>query len=227
MATTNLNEIRGELSALVSGRPGIADSIIAPIIFVLANAIWGMPDAAYAGLAVAAAVVIVRLARRNDLKYALSGMLGAGLAIGLALRTGEAQSYFLPGIITGAATTVLGIVSIAVRRPMVAYMSWTLRQWPMEWYWHPLVRPAYTAATWLWIGFFAVRTGLQAWLFLADKTTALGFFRAATGWPGLIMLIIAAYVVGRGRLVALGGPSVAQFTANAPRQDWTPQEDGF
>ena len=227
MATTTLQEIQDELRALLHGRAGIVDGIVAPIVFVLANAIWGMPNAAYAGVAVAGIVVVVRLLRRSDLKYAVSGLFGTGLAIALALRSGEAQTYFLPGILTGIGTTLLGLISIALGRPMVAYTSWALRQWPLEWYWHPLVKPAYTRVTWLWVGFFGIRTAIQGWLFLTEQTTALGFVRAGTGWPGLLLLLVATYAIGRDRLIALGGPSVDQYISGVPKAEWTAQTEGF
>lgn len=227
MGDTTLREIQDELRSLLEGRAGIVDGILAPIVFVVANAIAGMPGAAYAGVSVAVLVVLVRLARRNDLRYAVSGLFGTGIAIALALRSGDAQDYFLPGIISGVATTAIAVGSIVARRPMVAYLSWVTRQWPLEWYWHPRVRPAYARVTWMWAGFFAVRTGVQIWLYLTDQTTALGFVRAATGWPGTIALLVATFVVGRNRLLDLGGPSVDQFESKAPASEWQPQPAGF
>lgn len=227
MADTTLREIQDELRELLGGRPGIVDGIVAPIVFVIANAIIGMPGAAYAGIGVAVLVVVGRLLRRNDLTYAISGLFGTGLAIGLALRSGDAQDYFLPGIVTGVGTTVVALGSIIVRRPLVAYSSMLVRRWPLGWYWHPRVRPAYTTVTWIWVAFFGLRTAVQAWLYLTEQTTALGFVRAATGWPGLALLLVATYVVGRNRLVDLGGPSVAQFEIGVPKEEWTPQPSGF
>ncbi len=227
MGDTTLREIREELRALLDGRAGIGDAIIAPLVFVLVNAAAGMPIAAYAGIVGAVIVVVYRLVRRSDLQYAFSGLFGTGLAIALALRSGQAQDYFLPGIITGIGTTVLALLSIVVRRPLVAYMSWLTRQWPIEWYWHPRVRPAYTRATWLWVGFFGLRTAAQGWLFVTDQTTALGFVRVATGWPGLVVLLAATFIVGRNTLVSLRGPSVAEFEAATPESGWTGQENGF
>ena len=227
MGVTTLREIREELRALLDGRAGIGDAIIAPLVFVLVNAVAGMPIAAYAGIVGAVFVVVYRLARRNDLQYAFSGLFGTGLAIALALRSGQAQDYFLPGIITGIGTTVLALLSIVVRRPLVAYMSWLTRQWPIEWYWHPRIRPAYTRATWLWVAFFGLRTAAQGWLFVTDQTTALGFVRVATGWPGLVLLLAATFIVGRNTLVSLRGPSVAEFEAGALEPEWTGQPHGF
>lgn len=227
MGDTTLREIQDELRALLDGRAGIGDAVIAPLVFVLVNAVAGMPVAAYAGIGGAVIVVIVRLARRSDVQYAFSGLFGTGIAIALALRSGQAQDYFLPGIVTGAGTTLFALVSILVKRPLVAYMSWLTRRWPLEWYWHPRVRPAYTRATWLWVAFFGVRTAVQAWLFATDQTTALGFVRVATGWPGLVLLLAATFILGRNRLISLRGPSVSEFQSKAPESDWVGQQHGF
>lgn len=227
MASTTLREIQEEIRSLLDGRAGIVDGIIAPIVFVLVNAAFGMPAAAYAGIGVATGVVLVRLLRRRSIQYAVGGLFGTGIAIALALRSGNAQDYFLPGIISGVATTIAGVVSILVNRPMVAFTSWVVRQWPLEWYWHPRVRPAYTRVTWLWVGFFGARTAVQGWLYATEQTTALGFVRAATGWPGLVLLLVATYVVGRSKLTQLGGPSVEQFEKGVPHPEWQPQESGF
>jgi hypothetical protein len=227
MGNTTLREIQDELRALLDGRAGIGDAIIAPVVFVVVNAFAGMPIAAYAGIVGAVIVVAYRVARRSDLQYAFSGLFGTGIAIAFALRSGQAQDYFLPGIVTGAGTTLLALLSILVRRPLVAFMSRLTRRWPMEWYWHSRIRPAYTRATWLWVAFFGLRTALQGWLFVTDQTTALGFVRAATGWPGLLLLLATTFIVGRNRLLTLGGPSVTEFESGAPESEWTGQQHGF
>ncbi len=226
MANSPFQELREELTDLLSGRSGVADGIVSPIVFVAVNAFAGVRTAAAAGLAVALAIVVWRLVRGHPLRFAVGGLLGTGLAIALAVRSGDARDYFLPGLISGAATTIGAIISITVRRPLVAWTSWFTRGWPIEWYWHPRVRPAYTLVTWLWVLFFGMRTAVQGWLFLADETTTLGVVRAITGWPGLIALLTATYLVGRHRLEALGGPSVVEFQDQAP-PPWTGQQRGF
>lgn len=220
-----IREVVDELRS-VSGRGGLTDGILPPLVFVTVNAIAGTRPAALAGIGLAVVIVLWRLARRVSAKYAFSGLVGTGLAVGLALRSGEARDYFLPGIISGAFTTLMILVTILARRPFVAWSSWVTRQWPLEWYWHPLVKPAYMITSWLWFGFFLIRTSAQWWLYSTEQTGALGIVRAATGWPGLVALLIATYAVGRRTLERLEGPSVQQFIDNAP-PPWTPQERGF
>lgn len=217
-----IDEVRG----LLSGRSGVADGVLSPLVFVVANAVFGLREAIIAGSVVAIGIVLVRLATGRPLRYAMSGVFGTAIAIAVSARSGRAESYFLPGILTGGATTLALLVSVLVRKPLVAYASWAVRGWPLGWYWHDSVRPAYTLVTWLWIAFFGARTAVQAVLYLDGNVTVLGAVRIATGWPGLVGLLAVTYLVGRTRLEALGGPSVEEFEAMSP-PPWSVQPHGF
>lgn len=214
------------MRGLLSGRSGVADGILSPLVFIVANAVFGLGVAMIAGSVVAVGIVIVRLATGRPLRYAMSGVFGTAIAIALTARSGRAESYFLPGIITGAATTVALVVSIAVKKPLVAYASWATRGWPLGWFWHDAVRPAYTVVTWIWVVFFGARTAVQAALYLDGNVTTLGAVRIITGWPGLLALLVVTYIVGRKRLESLGGPSVEEFEAMTP-PPWSVQPHGF
>ena len=219
-------EILAELNQLFTGKVNIADGIVPPLVFIFTNSVAGLTTAAVLGLASAAGIVLWRLSRGRSLRFALAGLGGTLLAVAFALRSDDASSYFLPGIIGGAVTTIAILASIAIKRPFVAWTSWLVRGWPVDWYWHPKVRPAYTRASWLWAIFFAVRTGAQLWLFVTGDTTTLGVTRIVTGWPALLILLIATYVLGRKWLRELGGPSVDEFRAGED-PPWVGQAAGF
>jgi hypothetical protein len=226
MERSNLGQLTDEVRALLSGRSGVADGVLSPLVFIIANAVFGLQAAIVSGLAVAVGIVLVRLVTGRPLRYAASGLFGTAIAIAVTSRTGRAETYFLPGIISGAATTLALLISLVVRRPLVAYASWATRGWPLGWFWHDRVRPAYTAVTWIWLAFFGVRTAVQAVLYLEGDVTTLGAVRILTGWPGLLALLAVTYLVGRKRLEALGGPSVDEFEASA-LPPWTVQPHGF
>lgn len=214
------------MRGLLAGRSGVADGILSPLVFVAVNAFVGLQAAIVAASVVAIGIVLTRLATGRPLRYAMSGVFGTAIAIALTARSGRAETYFLPGIVTGAATTLALVASLVVRRPLVAYASWATRGWPLGWFWHDRVRPAYTVVTWIWVAFFGIRTAVQAVLYLDGNVTTLGAVRIATGWPGLLGLLIVTYVVGRKRLEALGGPSVEEFEAMTP-PPWSVQPHGF
>jgi hypothetical protein len=219
-------EIWEELQTVFSRRVRWVDSLIPPLIFLILNTFIGFEVALWGSLGIAILFVGFRLLRRQPLRYAVGGLGGVVLAFIVARFVGGAEGYFLPGIVTGVFTSLLCLVSVLVRRPLVAWTSFLTRRWPRDWYWHPKVRPAYSEVTMAWALFFALRTLLQFELFQDQATSALGLFQLISGWPAIIVLLIASYLYGVWRLSRLGGPSVEEFKAGA-EPPWQGQKRGY
>jgi len=221
-----LNEILEELRMVLAGRSNILDSILPPLFFVLLNAIWGVQVAIWASLGLAVVIAIYRLFRRQSLLYALGGAGGVALAATVAYLLGRAEGFFLPTMVSGGVTVFLCLVSVLVGRPLVAFTSFVARRWPLSWYWHPKVRPAYSEVTWMWVVFFGLRLLLQFNLFQQEAASLLGIVQFLTGWPATIILLIASYLYGTWRLRNLSGPSVEEFKSGA-EPPWEGQQRGF
>lgn len=221
-----LREILEELRMVLAGRSNLLDSILPPLLFVLLNAIWGLQVAIWASLGLAALMAIYRLFKRQSLLYALGGAGGVAVAAAVAYLLGRAEGFFLPTIVSGAFTVLLCLVSVLAGRPVVAYTSFVARRWPLDWYWHQKVRPAYSEVTWMWVAFFGLRLLLQFNLFQQEEASLLGIVQLLTGWPATIILLIASYVYGTWRLRNLGGPSVEEFKSGA-EPPWEGQKRGF
>jgi hypothetical protein len=153
-------------------------------------------------------------------------MGSVGLAIALAYLLGSSEGYFLPGIVNGGLTVALALVSLLIRKPMVAWTSYLARRWPLDWYWHDRVRPAYAEVTVAWLAFFAARLFWQVTLFQGQDVSQLALVNALTGWPATVGLLIISYLYGTWRLARLGGPSVEEFRDGAPAP-WKSQRRGF
>ncbi len=221
-----VREIFEELRMVLAGRSNFLDSILPPIFFVLLNLIWGVQVAIWASLGLAVAIAVYRLLRRQTLLYALGGAGGVALAALIAYLLGRAEGFFLPTIVSGAITLLLCLLSVIVSRPIVALTSFAARRWPLNWYWHPKVRPAYSEVTWMWVAFFGLRLLLQFNLFQEEAASVLGVVQFLTGWPATIILLIASYLYGTWRLRKLGGPSVEEFKMGAD-PPWQGQQRGF
>jgi hypothetical protein len=115
---------------------------------------------------------------------------------------------------------------VAFNRPLVAWTSFLARRWPLGWYWHPRVLPAYNEVTIAWAVAFALRLALQFLLFQQDAITALGAVQVILGWPFTIALLIGTYLYGLWRLGRLKGPSVEEFKAGV-EPPWQGQKRGF
>lgn len=207
------DDIREDLKGLFVGDRTLGDSFLAPIVFVAINAMSGLRTAAIAAGIVGIAVAAWRVRKGQQVSYALGGIGAIVFAGMLAVRSGRAESFFLPGILSAAFLAVVAVASLAFRRPLSAWSSYAYRQWPIEWYWRPDVRPAYSAATLLWAAYFALRAALQGWFFVTEQPELLAVAKLATSWPLLIPLFILSYAVGNKKLHALGGPNVEEFVA--------------
>lgn len=204
-----------ELRAFFSGDRPIGDSAVPPIVFIAVNAWTGLRWAAAAAVGTAVIFMIFRVRKGKPIIYALGGVAGVGFAAAIALRSDQAEGFFLPGIISNAIYAAAAIISILVRRPLIAFTSWIFHRWPLRWYWRNDVRPAYSEVTILWGLFFAARGWLQFRLFEDANVAALGVIKVLTGTPAVVVLLVVTYVYGTWRLDRLGGPTAAEFQMGA------------
>jgi hypothetical protein len=218
-------ELLGELRAVV-GRVGLLDMVLPPVLFLLLNGFVGFNAAMISALGTAFLIAVLRLRRKQSLIFSLAGIASVGLAIVLAHLLGRSEGYFLPGIVNGLLMITLALVSLVIGKPMVAWTSYLARRWPLDWYWHPLVRPAYSEVTLVWIAFFSLRLFWQITLFQGRNVSQLALVNALTGWPATIVLLIVSYLYGTWRLTTLNGPSVEEFRNNVP-EPWHGQQRGF
>lgn len=220
------HELLDEFRTFFSGRNSFLDAILPPIIFLLVNGLVGFQAAMWSALITSTVIAGIRIIRKQSVLYALAGIGSVGIAICVAWFLGKSEGFFLPGLISGSMTLLLTVVSLIIRRPMVAWTSFIARRWPLDWYWHPQVRPAYSEVTFAWMLFFGARLLLQFSLFQNERVNVLAFTNFITGWPATILLLVFSYLYGTWRLVKLHGPSVDEFRNNTPAP-WQSQRRGF
>lgn len=226
MIVDKLAELVDEFRLVFTGRSNVVDSILPPLLFVLLNTLLGLEYAIGGSLLLVLVLLGLRLVRGQPLQYALGGLAGVLVAVLVSWLLGSAEGYFLPGILSGAGTVLVALLSLAVRRPLVAWTSYLARRWPLEWYWHPQVRPAYSEVTWMWALFFALRTLLQVLVLRNESLQLVALTNFVTGWPATIGLLVVSYLYGTWRLRNLRGPSVEEFRKGA-EPPWQGQRRGF
>lgn len=221
-----LTDIYDELKKLVFSRPGMLDLVLPPLVFLILHFTAGLYPALFVSLFMTAGFLIYRLAGKESAKRSLEGLLVILIAFALVFLLKREEGVFLPSMLTGAVTAVLALLSIAAKRPLVAWMSFMSRGWPLDWYRHPKVRPAYTETTWLWALYFSLRLAVQIIYFQQGNVDQLVFFNFLLGWPGILGLLIVTYIYGIIRLGKLGGPGVEEFR-NGTDPPWAGQKKGF
>lgn len=223
---TKFHEIREELSTVLTGRAPLLDTLLPPLLFVIASNWLDLLPALILSMLSSITFAVLRWREGRPLRYAMLGSLGTGLAAGAALLQGSLQGFLLPDLITNGVLAALAGISVVAGYPLVAWTSHLARGWPLEWYRHKQVAPAYREVTWAWLAFFLLRAGLGWLLYRGGETAWLILLNTLLGWPTTVVLLIASYLYGTWRLRALEGPSVEEFK-QGKEPPWESQLRGF
>ena len=113
----------------VGGVRGVVESVAPGLLFVVVYIAAGqqLAPALIAASAAAVVAVVVRLAQRTPITQALSGLLGVGIGVVWAWRSGDASDYFAYGLWVNAAYLVGTLVSILVGWPLVGLVMGLFR----------------------------------------------------------------------------------------------------
>jgi hypothetical protein len=171
------------LAAAFGGKRGLIDSGLPGALFVLVFSLAGLTAAVLTALASGVALCAFRLARRESVQHAISGLFGLALAAFIAYRMGRAEGFFLPGIVLNAVYGAALLISLLVRRPVFGYALRLLFPEVGDWRADREVRRAANVVTAVWVGVFATRVAVQAPLYLAHHPGWLAAAKIAMGWP--------------------------------------------
>lgn len=219
-------ELKDEFRQVSTGNSRFVTAILPLLIFLILDNVWQFRSAAYISLFSGILLAVLDLYRGRKIVYSLGGFVLLGVAIVLVAKSGRAGSVLLPSIGSNGIISILCILSLVFRRPLVAWTSYFARHFPLQWYWHPKVRPAYSEVTFLWAFFFGARALWQLSLSGSHNTAVVSFFSLLTGWPSTLVLLVISYLYGIWRLRKLGGPGVDEFRRGDP-PPWQGQKRGF
>ncbi|RKS77634.1 uncharacterized protein DUF3159 [Motilibacter peucedani] len=188
-----------DLGAAIGGPRGIVESSVPGALFVLVYAVrHSLAAALVVSVASALVLVAVRLARRETVQHAVSGLLGIGIGALIAWVTGSARNFYFPSLVRNPALAVAYAVSVAVRWPVVGiFAGAVLGESPAEWRADPARMRAYVRATWLWVAMFALRFAIQLPLYLSDRVDALGAVNVVLGLPLYGLVLLATWAIVR------------------------------
>ena len=183
----------------MGGGHGIADSSLPGLAFVIAYTASGqsLETAIWAAVVLGAVLLVVRIARRETLQFAIAGFVGVAIAAFIAQKTGKAENFFLPGLLLNAGYALAYFISIVVRWPLIGVFIGPLVGEGMEWRKDPRLLRVYTRASWIWVGLFVVRLMVQLPLYLAGELVALGVAKTAMGFPIFALAVWLSYLVMR------------------------------
>jgi hypothetical protein len=194
--TEDLRAERLILERAIGGWRGMIDSGLPTVVFISVYVIVGrdLAPALIAAVVVGVLLAGYRLVRRQQLQQVLTGFLGLAIAAGFSALTGQAENFFLPGLITNIAYGTAFIVSIVIRWPLLGVAMGYLTGEGTSWRSDTALMRTYAAASWIWVGVFFGLLVVQGPLYLAGAVELLGVARVVMGWP---LFLAGAYVTYR------------------------------
>lgn len=204
--------LRQRLEQVIGGWRGAVEAAAPTIAFV---AVWTWrADLRSALLAAGVAVllgVVLRLAQRQTLQYALSSVLVTAVAAIFALRSGRAEDAFLPGILWNVALGVVFLGSVLARWPAVGFVVAAadprLAEDPenvdlslfTQWRAHSGTVRVAARLTLVLAGLFLARVAIMLPMYLAGEVALLGVAKVVLGWPAYVAVIaLMAAILARG-----------------------------
>jgi hypothetical protein len=178
------------------GVRGMVETVLPGLLFVSIYTInKDLHMSAIAALAVSLVMVVVRLARKDTVKHAFSGVFGVGFGVVFAMMTGNAKDFYLPGMLYTLGLALAYIITAMAGVPLIGLMLGPVFRENLSWRTrNPGRKKAYTKASWAWglilLGKCAILFPLYWW---AD-TTQLGWVLVALKIPPFLLAVYLTWV---------------------------------
>jgi len=210
-ATTETVEevVRGQLAKALGGRRGMLEAAVPTAAFtVLFLTSHELKLSVLIAVGCAAVLLVVRLGQRTTTQFVLNSLFGIGIGALFAWRAArgggdandQALAYFLPGILYNLGYSVVMVLTILIRWPLIGFMVGSVTGDPTAWHGDRAVVRLCSRLTWLLVLPCVVRVVVQGPIYLAGRNgwwdqgsavAALGVAKLAMGWPLQIAALAA------------------------------------
>lgn len=191
------------------GVRGMIDMTLPGLVFIVTfNITHQVSSAAWAALVLCAVFVVTRLARRETVQHAFSGVFGVALGAWISMKSGRAEDFYLPGLLWNVGYSIALAVSALVRWPMIGVMlgpvTGEMFTWRKE---NPGRFAAYTKATWAWVVIMGLKPVILFPLYFTHNVNLLGWLKVALGIPPMLLAMYVTWQI----LLKAPPPIKAQF----------------
>ncbi|HEX2213529.1 MAG TPA: DUF3159 domain-containing protein [Mycobacterium sp.] len=191
------------LLARAGGIRGLVYSALPVAVFAATSPALGLTTATVAAVGVAAVILVWQLLRRESVRPAVFGFGAVAVCCAVALITGRAKDFYLPGIWMYLALALAFTTSLVIRRPLVGVVWAWITGRDGEWRRVRRVRAAFDIATAVMATASWSRFLVQYYFYDTDQTGLLAVARIAMGWPIFLVTSTAIYLAIRTAIRAL------------------------
>ena len=185
------NQDREKVMGALGGKKGLIDSGVPAIVFlVLFNVKHDLKLALTGAITLSLLLAILRLARKDTVQHAASGLFGVLLCAYFANKTGNASDFYIPKLLTNLAYGSAYLIANLVGWPVLGIVLGPLLGENFLWRNDPARKKIYTRASWIWVIMFYLRIAVQYPIYRSGNVNLLGTVNLAMGYP---LFFAAAY----------------------------------
>ena len=198
MSNPDHHEDKAKVLAAFGGKKGLIDSGIPSIIFLLVfNISDQLQTALISSVAVSAVLTIIRLAMRETIQHAVSGLIGSLICAWFANRTGNASDLYIPKLLTNLGYGSVYLIANLAGWPILGLLLGPILGENLQWRKDPARARAYKRASWLWVAMFFTRIAVQYPIYRSGNVNLLGTVNLAMGYPLFLATAYGSWMILR------------------------------
>jgi hypothetical protein len=196
MSNPEHHDDKAKVLAAFGGKKGLIDSGIPSVIFlVVFNVTDELQSALFASVAVSALLTIIRLAMRETIQHAVSGLIGSLICAWFANRTGNASDLYIPKLLTNLGYGSVYLIANLTGWPILGLLLGPILGENLQWRKDPARARAYKRASWLWVGMFFARIAVQYPIYRSGNVNLLGTVNLAMGYPLFLATAYGSWMI--------------------------------
>jgi hypothetical protein len=178
------------------GVRGMVETTVPGLVFVAIYTVnHDLHISAIVALALSLLMGVARLARKDTLKHAFSGVFGVAFGAVFAMMSGNAKNFYLPGMLYTLGLAVAYCVSAAAGFPLLGLILGPIFKENLSWRRrNPGRRVAYTKASWAWGIILLAKSAILFPLYWWGNATQLGWVKVALGIPPFLLSVYLTWI---------------------------------
>ena len=186
------NQARDKVMGALGGARGLIDSGLPSILFLIVfNIGKDLTPALVGAVSISVFLAIIRLAKKDTIQHAVSGLIGVLICAYFANKSGNPSDFYIPKLLTNLGYGTVYLIGNLAGWPILGVIIGPLLGENFLWRKDPVRKKAYIRASWIWVGMFFIRILVQYPIYLSGNVNLLGTVNLLMGYP---LFIAAAYL---------------------------------
>ncbi|WP_328707818.1 DUF3159 domain-containing protein [Streptomyces mesophilus] len=178
------------------GLRGMIETVLPGLLFVTIYTInKDLHLSAIAALGVSLLLLVARLARRDTVKHAFSGVFGVAFGVVFAMMTGNAKDFYLPGMLYTLGLSLAYIITTLCGVPLIGLILGPVFKENLSWRTrNPGRKTAYAKASWAWGLILLAKCAILFPMYWWADTTKFGWVLIALKIPPFLLAVWLTWV---------------------------------